>query len=126
MNILNKVLFNGKINKSYEQISDGEFSDFFIKVTFKSKRILIIGEIGTGTGTLGESLLILNENYKLYDFIKDISKSVFPINESPYIVIIQEKSIDRALSIVSDYKIDFDYAVYLSSAGKIGTIKALN
>ncbi len=69
----------------------------------------------------------INKNYKLYDFIKDIinTKIVFPINEDPYIVIIQDDSIENALSKVSSYQLEFDYAIHLTNGNKIEAIKAI-
>lgn len=131
MNILRRSLLNKKINRKinrwYKQLSEGEFNEFFIKVISRSKKILIIGKPGTGSRTLGESLLKINKNYKLYDFIKDIinTKIVFPINENPYIVIIQDDSIENALSKVSTYQLEFDYAIHLTNGNKIEAIKAI-
>ncbi|WP_407301535.1 hypothetical protein [Clostridium botulinum] len=131
MNILRRSLLNKKINRKinrwYKQLSEGEFNEFFIKVISRSKKILIIGKSGTGSRTLGESLLKINKNYKLYDFIKDIinTKIVFPINEDPYIVIIQDDSIENALSKVSSYQLEFDYAIHLTNGNKIEAIKAI-
>lgn len=127
MSILNKVSLEHKTKEWFKHLSDGEFYEFFIKVASKSKRILIIGQLGTGTRTLGESLLIMNKNYKSYDFIEDIvnAKRVFPINENPYIVIIQDNSVESALKRVSEYKLEFDYAIHLLNANQIGTIKTI-
>ncbi|NFE18653.1 hypothetical protein [Clostridium botulinum] len=69
----------------------------------------------------------INKNYKLYDFIKDIikTKTVFQINESPYIVIIQDDSIENALSKVSTYQLEFDYAIHLTNVNHIEAIKTI-
>lgn len=120
-----KSMLNEK--EYYKMISSGIFTKLFKKAIKENENILIVGKIGTGTNTLATSLSILGKKYKVYDYFKNIlnSTAIFPIKETPYIIVSQANSIESALSELSNFAINIKYAVHMADLNNIDNVKIL-